>query len=637
MEKGDDEGVPPGPDSPSEDVARRDAPSNPTGDTEPEPEHAPASAPGLALKASQPYDRVQHVDPVPSPAQRPRLSILPMIERQYDFFINHCQSSGADQCRSLALLLQMRGATVWYDMSAENLTAHGMEEGVASSRNVLIFLSDNCFGRPYCNMEQRWGIQYGCNFVGVVEKDDRHDPADFAIERERAPEDLKHLLEEIEFETYQRREHLVQAMISEILKRGGCTGILTVAGESDAANDADEQQSLLAVVPSSTDANNELLEASIRGDIPRAQQAIALGANLTDAKTGGPRTRVISGTLESRVTENGMCAIHWAAYHGHAEMVQYILDQGIEVDQSAGHGRTPLYFAALHGQSSTANLLLITGAKSDQADLNGVPPLYGARVGNHVEVAVSLVRAGANPALKPKGAVGTIGSFVVSLVDSKETKLTTAAVDAAIVETTVNSILSWFPDKSRSRIAATIAVQARERAIRDHALVPGTRLRIAPHGEGVYERWEKSVLGSNNHFIRFASGLKKIALSKLQAAEWCVVPEQPASSQLPSAAIVHSSLSESLEAFLADAQLSQYADAITHLEYVELDDLMDADDDALQELVVAVGMSEPAAKRFLRKLLDHKGGCSIGTSGADACIVSEQPETIGALGPTEVQ
>ena len=53
---------------------------------------------------------------------------VPMAQRKYDFFINHCQTSGQDQCNTLSLLLKEKGATVWYDMQAQDLTAQGMEE-----------------------------------------------------------------------------------------------------------------------------------------------------------------------------------------------------------------------------------------------------------------------------------------------------------------------------------------------------------------------------------------------------------------------------------------------------------------------------------------------------------------------------
>jgi hypothetical protein len=149
-----------------------------------------------------------------------------MAERKFDFFINHCQKSGQDQCGKLALLLKAAGATVWYDMQAQDLTAQGMEEGVRQSRNVIIFLSDDVMGRPFCNAEQRWAKLYSCNLIGVLEKDDRHSPADFGKEKMRAPVDLKHILEDVEFIDYRRRGYEEKGMVEEIMRRGGSVGPL---------------------------------------------------------------------------------------------------------------------------------------------------------------------------------------------------------------------------------------------------------------------------------------------------------------------------------------------------------------------------------------------------------------------------
>jgi hypothetical protein len=54
-----------------------------------------------------------------------------------------------------------------------------------------------------------------------VEKDSRHGPADFGKEKERAPADLKHLLDEVEFIEYRRRDFEAAAMVQELLRRGG--------------------------------------------------------------------------------------------------------------------------------------------------------------------------------------------------------------------------------------------------------------------------------------------------------------------------------------------------------------------------------------------------------------------------------
>lgn len=58
----------------------------------------------------------------------------------------------------------------------------------------------------------------------------------------------------------------------------------------------------------------------------------------------------------------------------------------------------------------------------------------------------------------------------------------------------------------------------------DMALTAGTRLRVYPHGEGVYERFERNRFGVNNHYIRFdTGGTQKVALKKLRPQEWAVL------------------------------------------------------------------------------------------------------------------
>jgi len=155
----------------------------------------------------------------PSAPLAKTFAVKPMAERKYDVFINHCQASGQDQAKTLSLLLQIAGLKVWYDMQAQDLTAHGMEEGVADSRCVLMFLSDDLMGRPFCHAEQRWGKLYNCKFVGIVEKDNRHSPADFGKEKQRAPADLKDLLDKVEFIEYRRRDFEEKAMVQELVRR----------------------------------------------------------------------------------------------------------------------------------------------------------------------------------------------------------------------------------------------------------------------------------------------------------------------------------------------------------------------------------------------------------------------------------
>ena len=145
-----------------------------------------------------------------------RPAAVPMM---YDVYLGHSQASGADQCKILAMLLRARGLKVWHDMDSADLTLQGMEHGVRNSRCFLVFLSDGVMSRPCCHQEMRWAKQYGCHFLGVIENDKRHGEANIVHEKISAPDDLKHLLDDIEFIANQRRDFLVAAMVEELERR----------------------------------------------------------------------------------------------------------------------------------------------------------------------------------------------------------------------------------------------------------------------------------------------------------------------------------------------------------------------------------------------------------------------------------
>lgn len=81
--------------------------------------------------------------------------------------------------------------------------------------------------------------------------------------------------------------------------------------------------------------------------------------------------------------------------------------------------------------------------------------------------------------------------------------------------------------QERARVAAAAAAEQQHQCgLADESMQPGTRVRIPPHGEGSYERWESSRLGANKHFVRFDNGgeTKKVALKKLKPDDWQVLP-----------------------------------------------------------------------------------------------------------------
>ena len=99
-----------------------------------------------------------------------------------------------------------------------------------------------------------------------------------------------------------------------------------------------------------------------------------------------------------------------ACAYGHAEVIDFLLDRGIEVDEELkghGQGHTGLHVAAFHGHVDAVIALLRRGARVDVIDKTwGTPPLVWALTGwseqarnrfrRYYEVVARLVGAGAN-------------------------------------------------------------------------------------------------------------------------------------------------------------------------------------------------------------------------------------------------
>ena len=145
----------------------------------------------------------------------PRRLFASRDDGTWDFFLTHSQATGGDQAKTVALLLH-----VWYDMQQLDKSEAAMEKkGVRSSRNLLIFLGDDFMSRPYCHKELRWAKQYGTTMIGVMEKDDRHGAVDFEKKQSSPPEDLVHIMADVDFDAYLRDEDNGATMLDKIVRK----------------------------------------------------------------------------------------------------------------------------------------------------------------------------------------------------------------------------------------------------------------------------------------------------------------------------------------------------------------------------------------------------------------------------------
>jgi ankyrin repeat protein len=132
---------------------------------------------------------------------------------------------------------------------------------------------------------------------------------------------------------------------------------------------------------------------------------------MTAARTGrvGPVKALIdAGAKVDAKVRRGQTALMWAAAEGHADVCELLIKSGADFRARVESGFTPLLFAAREGRIGVVRVLLKAGA-----DVNEViatkknPGGYGAKNGTsalllavenaHFELAVELVKAGANP------------------------------------------------------------------------------------------------------------------------------------------------------------------------------------------------------------------------------------------------
>lgn len=86
--------------------------------------------------------------------------------------------------------------------------------------------------------------------------------------------------------------------------------------------------------------------------------------------------------------------LHLAAFHGHKEVVEFLLEHGAEVNARTTAWVTPLHFAAQIGNREVVELLLAHKAKINAVDSKGWTPMNRAQKWGHPEMAEFLKQQG---------------------------------------------------------------------------------------------------------------------------------------------------------------------------------------------------------------------------------------------------
>ncbi len=123
---------------------------------------------------------------------------------------------------------------------------------------------------------------------------------------------------------------------------------------------------------------------------------------IVDAAMQGDRATVErllqAGSDVNAVQGDGMTALHWAAWHGQAELARAILAHGANVRAATElGGYTPLHLAAETGSAAVVEMLIAHGAEVDARTRTGATPLMLAAGLGDVASVEALLKAGARP------------------------------------------------------------------------------------------------------------------------------------------------------------------------------------------------------------------------------------------------
>jgi ankyrin repeat protein len=105
-----------------------------------------------------------------------------------------------------------------------------------------------------------------------------------------------------------------------------------------------------------------------------------------------------SPDLINAADSNQATRLHRAVEKGHLTLIQFLLDQGVDINAITKRGETPLHLAVLRSQKSLVDFLLSKGADPNMATLDTKQtPLYWAAKWGYKSVAESLLKFNANP------------------------------------------------------------------------------------------------------------------------------------------------------------------------------------------------------------------------------------------------
>ena len=176
--------------------------------------------------------------------------------------------------------------------------------------------------------------------------------------------------------------------------------VAALLGRGMDANTSDQAGTTLLMI-AARNGNEALLELLLKNRVNAMRQNSYGDSAILLAAMGG-RVAVLKRLVEYGVPISGAGwhPLHYAAFAGHFEIVEFLLTKGALVDAKAPNGQTPLMLAAGQGHAACVRILIDSGADLAITDPDGRTALNIAEQKGMSEI-VELLRT-ASRSNKPK-------------------------------------------------------------------------------------------------------------------------------------------------------------------------------------------------------------------------------------------
>ena len=126
-------------------------------------------------------------------------------------------------------------------------------------------------------------------------------------------------------------------------------------------------------------------------------KSISIHEAAATGNTESLKQQLNAGTdVNQKNSYDGSTALNHAAWHGHMEIVQLLLENGANTNAKRNDGWTPLHDAATQGHEEIAELLIANGADINTKDDGERTPLYVAAHEGQKNIAEILIAKGAD-------------------------------------------------------------------------------------------------------------------------------------------------------------------------------------------------------------------------------------------------